>query len=81
MQVNTNIWQQQTAIGQTNLLLGDANNKKHTELTEFAAAFLNPAHLGKMIAHYIVINETHKVMILRPYQYFATEAIIHKSKL
>jgi type I restriction enzyme R subunit len=46
---------------------------KHTELTEFAAAFLNPAHLGKMIAHYIVINETHKVMmILRPYQYFAT---------
>jgi hypothetical protein len=31
--------QQQTAIGQTNLLLGDANNKKHTELTEFAAAF------------------------------------------
>jgi type I site-specific restriction-modification system R (restriction) subunit len=54
---------------------------KHTELTEFAAAFLNPAHLGKMIAHYIVINETHKVMmILRPYQYFATEAIIHQVK-
>jgi type I restriction enzyme R subunit len=54
---------------------------KNTELTEFAAAFLNPAHLGKMIAHYIVINETHKVMmILRPYQYFATEAIIHQVK-
>jgi type I restriction enzyme R subunit len=34
-----------------------------------------------MIAHYIVINETHKVMmILRPYQYFATEAIIHQVK-
>jgi type I restriction enzyme R subunit len=59
----------------------DANNK-HTRLTEFAAAFLNPAHLGKMIAHYIVINETHKVMmILRPYQYFATEAIIHQVKI
>jgi type I restriction enzyme R subunit len=58
----------------------DANNK-HDQLTEFAAAFLNPAHLGKMIAHYIVINETHKVMmILRPYQYFATEAIIHQVK-
>ena len=43
--------------------------------------FLNPAHLGKMIAHYIVINETHKVMmVLRPYQYFATEAIIHQVK-
>ncbi|MEZ7505296.1 type I restriction endonuclease subunit R [Flavobacterium sp. Arc2] len=59
----------------------DANNKNTTELTEFAAAFLNPAHLGKMIAHYIVINETHKVMmILRPYQYFATEAIINQVK-
>lgn len=59
----------------------DANNKNVTELTEFAAAFLNPNHLGKMIAHYIVINETHKVMmVLRPYQYFATEAIIHQIK-
>jgi type I restriction enzyme R subunit len=59
----------------------DANNKNVTELTEFAAAFLNPTHLGKMIAHYIVINETHKVMmVLRPYQYFATEAIIHQVK-
>jgi type I restriction enzyme R subunit len=59
----------------------DANNKNTTELTEFAAAFLNPAHLGKMIAHYIVINEALKVMmILRPYQYFATEAIIHQVK-
>ena len=59
----------------------DANNKNTTDLSEFAADFLNPAHLGKMIAHYIVINETHKVMmILRPYQYFATEAIIHQVK-
>jgi type I restriction enzyme R subunit len=34
-----------------------------------------------MIAHYIVTNETHKVMmILRPYQYFTTEAIIHQVK-
>ena len=59
----------------------DAKNKNITELPEFTAAFLNPAHLGKMMAHYIVINETHKVMmVLRPYQYFATEAIIHQVK-
>ncbi|HJS00525.1 MAG TPA: HsdR family type I site-specific deoxyribonuclease, partial [Flavobacterium sp.] len=59
----------------------DTKNKNITELTEFAAAFLNPEHLGKMIAHYIVINETHKVMmVLRPYQFFATEAIIHQVK-
>jgi type I restriction enzyme R subunit len=55
----------------------DKNNKNITDLTEFTNAFLNPTHLGKMVAHYIVINETHKVMmVLRPYQYFATEAII-----
>ena len=59
----------------------NANNKNITNLPEFAAAFLPPEHLGKMIAHYIVINETHKVMmVLRPYQYFATEAIIHQVK-
>lgn len=55
----------------------DDKNKNITELTAFADAFLNPNHLGKMIAQYVVINETHKVMmVLRPYQYFATEAIV-----
>ena len=59
----------------------DANNKNITELDEFAAIFLNPDHLGKMIAQYIVINETHKIlMVLRPYQYFATEALIKQVK-
>ena len=59
----------------------DATNKNITELEEFASAFLNPDHLGKMIANYIVINETHKIlMVLRPYQYFATEALIKQVK-
>lgn len=59
----------------------DANNKNITELDEFASIFLNPDHLGKMIAQYIVINETHKIlMVLRPYQYFATEALIKQVK-
>ena len=54
----------------------DENNKNITDLTDFANAFLNPDHLGKMIAQYIVYNETHKIlMVLRPYQYFAAEAI------
>ncbi len=57
----------------------DANNKNITELDEFADAFLNPNHLGKMLANYLVINETHKIlMVLRPYQYYATEAIIRQ---
>ena len=59
----------------------DANNKNVTGLPEFAHAFLNVDHLGKMISHYVVLNETFKnMMILRPYQYFATEAIINQVK-
>jgi type I restriction enzyme, R subunit len=53
------------------------DNKNVTELADFASAFLNLDHLGKMIAHYVVMNETFKnMMVLRPYQYYATEAII-----
>ena len=59
----------------------DFNNKNITELTAFTAAFFPPDHLGKMISKYIVINETFKnMMVLRPYQYYATEAIIHQVK-
>lgn len=59
----------------------DASNKNITGLTEFAKAFLNIGHLGKMISHYVVMNETFKnMMVLRPYQYFATEAIINQVK-
>ena len=55
----------------------DVNSRNITNLTDFAEAFLNPDHLGKMIAHYIVHNETNKIlMVLRPYQYYASEAII-----
>jgi type I restriction enzyme R subunit len=55
----------------------NAGNKNVTELTDFAREFLNIKHLGKMIAHYVVMNDTFKIMmVLRPYQYYATEAII-----
>ena len=57
----------------------DVNNRNITDLTDFAETFLDPKHLGKMIAQYIVFNETHKIlMVLRPYQYYATEAIIER---
>jgi len=59
----------------------DVNNKNIKELTDFTAAFLNPDHLGKMLAKYIVRNETHKIlMILRPYQYYAVEALVKRVK-
>ncbi|NDK56821.1 type I restriction endonuclease subunit R [Pontibacter fetidus] len=59
----------------------DTNNKLITQLEAFTKAFLEPCHLAKMVTKYIVLNETHKIlMVLRPYQYYATEAIIDKVK-
>jgi type I restriction enzyme R subunit len=57
----------------------DEKNRNITELTAFTNAFLNTQHLGKYISHYLVMNETYKnLMVLRPYQYYAVEAIINK---
>lgn len=57
----------------------DVNNKNITELSAFASSFLNRNFLGKFISHYVVMNETFKsMMVLRPYQYYAVEAIIRK---
>lgn len=59
----------------------DKDNRKITQLTDFADAFLEKCHLSKMICKYIVLHQSTKtLMILRPYQYFATEAIIDRVK-
>jgi len=58
----------------------DADNKLITSLPAFANAFLEPCHLSKMIARYIVLNTSHMLMVLRPYQYYATEAIVERVK-
>lgn len=53
------------------------DNTTVRDLRGFAHAFLTRAHLGTMIGKYIVLNETDKIlMVLRPYQYYATEAIV-----
>lgn len=55
------------------------DNKTIRELEPFAEAFLNRQHLGTMIGKYIVLNETDKIlMVLRPYQFYATEAIVQR---
>jgi type I restriction enzyme R subunit len=51
-------------------------NQKITDLTEFASTFLTPAHLTKLIGRYIVLNTARKLMVMRPYQIYATEAIV-----
>lgn len=59
----------------------DVENKKITQLAQFAQHFLEPCHLSKMITKYIVLNETFKIMMVcRPYQYYATELIIDRVK-
>ena len=55
------------------------DNNTIRDLGSFANAFLNRQHLGTMISKYIVLNETDKIlMVLRPYQFYATEAIVQR---
>lgn len=57
------------------------DNTTIRELAPFAKTFLSREHLGTMIGKYIVLNETDKIlMVLRPYQYYATEAIVERVK-
>ena len=57
------------------------DNELITQLDQFADAFLEKCHVSKMICRYTVLQETDKVlMVLRPYQYFAVEAIVERVK-
>lgn len=59
----------------------DRENKKITQLEAFTEAFLEKCHLSKMICKYIVLHQSDKIlMVLRPYQYYAVEAIIDQVK-
>jgi type I restriction enzyme R subunit len=57
------------------------NNTRISQLAEFANLFLDRCHVSKMICQYTVLHESDKVlMVLRPYQYYAAEAIIDRVK-
>ena len=60
----------------------DIENKRLSNiLNGFTDAFLEPCHLSKMICKYVVLNETYKIpMVLRPYQFYAVEALIERVK-
>ncbi|WOK09361.1 type I restriction endonuclease subunit R [Imperialibacter roseus] len=58
-----------------------ANMRLTNILNGFTSEFLEPCHISKMICKYIVLNEANKVlMVLRPYQYYAVEALIDRVK-
>lgn len=55
----------------------DKDNKKITQLSDFTKVFLEKCQLSKMITKYVVLNESENMlMALRPYQYYAVEAIV-----
>lgn len=58
----------------------DKDNKRQTNiLNGFTSDFLEPCHISKMISKYIVLNETHKIlMVLRPYQFYAVENLVNQ---
>lgn len=60
----------------------DKENKRLTNiLNGFTSEFLEPCHISKMICKYIVLNEAYKIpMVLRPYQFYAVEALIDRVK-
>ncbi|MAN75360.1 MAG: restriction endonuclease subunit R [Henriciella sp.] len=59
----------------------DEKNELITQLEPFADAFLEKCHVSKMIAKYIVLHEGDQLlMVLRPYQYYAVEAIVERVK-
>jgi type I restriction enzyme R subunit len=56
----------------------DKNNHNVSNLEKFTEEFLEKCHLSKMIAKYIVLNETDQaLMVLRSYQYYEVEAIMN----
>jgi type I restriction enzyme, R subunit len=58
----------------------DKDNNKITKLEEFAKVFLQKCHIAKMVAKYTVLKADKTIVVLRPYQYYAVEAIVDRVK-
>lgn len=58
----------------------DKDNKRLSDLHVFSSEFLKPCHIAKMITQYMVLTEEKIIKVLRPYQYYATEALVDRAK-
>lgn len=58
----------------------DNENKSLNNITDFANSFFNQEVLFNLISKYTILTHDKLVMILRPYQYYAVQAIIQKIK-
>ena len=58
----------------------DEENNRISNLSEFSMYFLEKCFVSKMIARYMVMNETEKqLMVMRPYQVYAVEALVKQA--
>lgn len=58
----------------------DDHNKRISNLKEFTETFLEKCFISKVIARYMITNETDKLlMVMRPYQIYAVEALISRA--
>jgi type I restriction enzyme R subunit len=58
----------------------DSLNNQISDVHAFADDFLRPCQLAKMITHYTVVTVSGVLKVLRPYQIYATEALVEKVK-
>ncbi len=60
----------------------DEDNIRITNLKDFSVVFLARDHVVKMLTKFTILNDTDKIMmIMRPYQVYATEALIRQATL
>ncbi len=60
----------------------DDNNIRVTNLKDFSVVFLARDLLIKMLTKFTILNDTDKIMmVMRPYQVYATEALIRQAAL
>ncbi|MDO5795225.1 MAG: HsdR family type I site-specific deoxyribonuclease, partial [Turicibacter sp.] len=58
----------------------NAENERISNLSDFAFTFLEKCQISKVIARYMVINETDQaLMVMRPYQIFAVETLVTRA--
>lgn len=60
----------------------DEDNIRITNMKDFSVAFLARDHVIKMLTKFTILNDTDKIMmVMRPYQVYATEALIRQATL
>ena len=58
----------------------DVNNERINNLEPFCLTFLDRCQIGKVIARYMILNQTEKMLlVMRPYQIYAVENIVSRA--